>query len=272
MQKLNYKDFIDELSSGGVFGVFIDDTGSPGLATPSPRLHPNRKTWVAVVIPPSQMAEVLTQIPKAVEELYNITGATEFHFTDIYQGRKEFKDIDLNIRLGIFEFMASIFQKYHFPVFVQTLDPDLLITIKEKAPFSEIASLFNFSKTEDAALWFLLIRLKQFLLEESGIARIFVDEGYKKAGIAIHLPTFHSVFSEGLICFARSSSILPLQLADFAAFVLNREQLLLSKQNLNDLDISLLKLLEPVVHMFKNISIKNVSYKRAGETWEQRLF
>lgn len=34
-----------ELRSGRHYGVFIDDTGSPGLTTPG--LHAQRKSWVA---------------------------------------------------------------------------------------------------------------------------------------------------------------------------------------------------------------------------------
>jgi hypothetical protein len=268
MKKLRYQDFVDELSKGNKFGVFVDDTGSPGLSTLSPKLHASRKSWVAVVVPPSQMPEVLAQIPGAVGELRKITGATEFHFTDIYQGRKEFEDIDLAIRLRIFEFMAFIFQTYNFPVFVQTFDFESWNLVKDKALFPEVAGPFNLAKPEDAALLFLLMRLKWFLQKESGIARVFVDEGYKKAGIAMHLPAFRSVFADGLVCFASSSSILPLQLADFAAFALNREQLILSKKNLNDRDVQLVKLLEPLARAFQNIPMANIRLRRTGETWE----
>ena len=39
-----------ELRSGRHYGVFIDDTGSLGLKSPS--LNEQRKTWVAVLVPP----------------------------------------------------------------------------------------------------------------------------------------------------------------------------------------------------------------------------
>ncbi len=48
-----------ELADGTTFGIFIDDTGSPGLKSTPSFLHPSRKTWVAVVIPPTYMPEVL---------------------------------------------------------------------------------------------------------------------------------------------------------------------------------------------------------------------
>jgi len=83
---------------------------------------------------------------------------------------------------------------------------------------------FDFTRPEDSALFFLLIRLKWFMQETTGYptvkARVFIDEGYKKNGVAIQIPTFESAFADGLVCFASSSCILPIQLADFAAFAL----------------------------------------------------
>ncbi|MEM3489059.1 MAG: DUF3800 domain-containing protein, partial [Nitrososphaerota archaeon] len=55
-----------------------------------------------------------------------------------------------------------------------------------------------------------------------------------------------SVFANGLICFARSPSIPPIQLADFAAFALNRTQLLLGKEKLSPLDKRLLEILSSI--------------------------
>lgn len=63
------------------------------------------------------------------------------------------------------------------------------------------------------------------------------------------------MFADGLICFARSDSILPLQLADFAAFCLNRTQLLIGKEQLSELDSSLLRIIEPLAWNFQNIPV-----------------
>ena len=88
MERPKYQDFINELAAGKAYGIFIDDTGSPGLTDTPPNYLPERKSWVAVIIPPHQMPEVLEQLTGALHELKVATGATEFHFTDIYSGRK----------------------------------------------------------------------------------------------------------------------------------------------------------------------------------------
>ena len=62
--------FAQELKSGLHYGVFIDDTGSPGLKTPG--LNSQRKSWVAVLVAPSQIAEVMYQIPRALSFLQEL--------------------------------------------------------------------------------------------------------------------------------------------------------------------------------------------------------
>jgi len=238
----------DEFLSGTKYGVFIDDTGSPGLKVTSSSLHPERKTWVGVIVRPPQMPEVFEQFHEVIEELKTLTGAEEFHFADIYGGKGEFKGIDLKKRLGLFRFMTKIFKMYRFPVFVKTFNPDTLAALHSKARFPKRICPFNLFKQEDLALLFLLIRIKWYIEKNRaapGItARVFVDEGYKKHGVAILIPKWVSMFEDGQICFARSSETYPLQLADFAAYVLNRSQLILDKirsgRKISSLDVKFL--------------------------------
>lgn len=257
VKKYALQDFLDDLSLGKKYGVFIDDTGSPGQKTPN--LHPERKSWVAVIVSPDQMPEVLKEFPGAIQELYNVIGAKEFHFSDLYSGKGEFKGVNLQARLGIIEFMAYLFNRYRFPLLVQTLDPNLLENVRKRAEgqLPKKSGPFNLTKQEDTALIFLLIRVKNYLNEKPGscTARIFVDEGYKRNGISICISDWKSVFADGLICFARSSSLLPLQLADFAAWSLNRQQILMNKKNLTPLDKSLLRILSSVSWNYVNIPV-----------------
>ena len=120
-----YQEFVDEQRAGRVHGVFIDDTGSPGLSKIPNHLHPARKSWVAVIVPKPCIEEVWSQFPETVEELRRQTGAVEFHFADIYMGRGTFRSTALPTRLAIFEFMAEIFGRYGFPVLVRWETPRL---------------------------------------------------------------------------------------------------------------------------------------------------
>jgi len=255
---------------GETYGVFIDDTGSPGITDAPANFHPERKTWVAVIVPPSQIAEVMRQMPLALDSLRQSVGADEFHFTDIYSGKKQFKSIDLQVRLGLFEFMAYIFSAYRFPIIVQTFDPETLADMRTRSGGQLPDSIppFDFTKCDDLALFWLLLRLKRYMKEMETYpntkARVFIDEGYKNNGIAIRIPTFDDAFADGQVCFAKSSSIYPIQLADFAAFTLNRFQLLGGRERRSPLDTRLLEILSPVAFNYVNIEQKTVPVDQQG--------
>ncbi len=268
--KYKYQDFLNELAAGRAYGIFVDDTGAPGLSDTPPNFHPERKSWVAVIVPPHQMPEVIEQFPGALEELQRLTGAREFHFADIYAGRKEFKGLDLQVRLALFEFMAHIFSVYQFPIIVQTFDPETLSYLRSRCggQLPDRIPPFDFSKVEDTALFWLLMRLKWFMEQTTEYpkvkARVFVDEGWKSNGVAIKIPTFEDVFGDGLVCFCQSSSILPIQLADFAAFALNRTQLVAGRNKRSSLDMHLLDILSKVAYNYVNIEKKIVPLMEEG--------
>jgi len=193
----SYQTFFEGLSSETQYGVFIDDTGSPGTA-------PERKTWVGVLVAPDQMAIVLKLLYQQIRELNVSTGATEFHFADIFNGRKEYSSIDWTFRLNIFKRLADIFGMFRFPIFVQSLDaisgPKWRQHWQEKGLPSRVAG-FNLDKYSDLALFTLLLRVIQYFdkqQEQQGNemrkARVFIDEGFKRNGVEIESSLFSGHF------------------------------------------------------------------------------
>lgn len=253
-KRYRYQDFVDELTAGHAGGIFIDDTGSPGLQTQSSR-PADSKSWVAVIVPQDQMAEVYEQLPRALKGLEEIvSGAKEFHFTDIYAGRQAFKGVDAKVRLAILDFMAYIFSQYKFPVIVQTLSSDSRSYIQSTIQLPKQLGPLVTDRHDDLALIFLILRLKQFITSKNlAPMRLFIDEGRLRNGATIVIESLDTVFRDGLICFANSRSIYPIQLADFAAFILNRWQILLSKKGLSDFDRRFLQIASPVAELFVNI-------------------
>ena len=244
-----------ELRSGHHYGVFIDDTGSPGLETPG--LHADRKSWVAVMVPPHQTAEVVNQLPNALSALQDLgLKDPEFHFSDIWAGRGEYCKLDLQQRLGIFRFMAHIFATYRFTVLVQTFDPDNASDIHRRAEWPASFGPLKFSDHEDLALIFALLRVRINLKSLEGgkaTACILVDEGRLASGSSIVLPGLAPTFVAGAVLFVSSRLVPPIQLADFAAFVLNRWQLLRVKESLSKVDQTLLEIVSPIAELFVNI-------------------
>jgi|GEM_PF-1377885 len=245
-----------ELRSGRHYGVFIDDTGSPGLITPG--LHEQRKSWVAVLVPPHQTAEVMDQLPSTLSYLQELgLNDPELHFTEIWGGWGEYSKLDIQQRLAIFRFMVHIFTTYRFLVLVQTFDPDNAVDVLNSANWPDNFGPLKFSDHEDLALIFTLMRVRLHLKSLEGgnaTACVVVDEGRLSNGKAIILSSLAPTFYAGAILFASSRLVHPIQLADFAAFVMNRWQLLRVKDSLSELDKTLLEILSPVAECFININ------------------
>ena len=114
----------------------------------------------------------------------------------------------------------------------------------------------KFSDHEDLALIFALMRVRLHLKSLDGgkaTACVVVDEGRLPNGKAIILPSLAPTFFSGAILFANSRLVHPIQLADFAAFVMNRWQLLRVKNSLSNKDKALLEIVSQVARCFVNI-------------------
>jgi hypothetical protein len=268
MERPKYQDFLNELTAGKAYGIFIDDTGAPGLKGTPPNYLPGRKSWVAVIIPPHQMSEVLEQLTGELHVLKEETSATEFHFRDIYSGENEFENVDFQVRLKLFESMASIFSQYKFPIIIQTFDPETLADIRARSgnQLPDHIPPFNLERVEDMALFFMLIHLKSFMEKTPEFpnirARVFIDEGYKKNGVMIKIPSFETVFGDGSVCFGQSSIIIPIQLADFAAYALNRTQIICGRDKRTVRDKQLLQVLSQAAFNYLNIKQKTASLEQ----------
>jgi hypothetical protein len=264
-----FDDYLREMRLGKVAGVFIDDTGSPGLSDTPTYLHPDRKSWVAVIIPRGQIAEVWEQFPGVIDELQRLTGAREFHFTDIYGGNRDFKGVEPPIRIALFDFVAGLFAHYKFPVLVQTLEPGIVDRICQARHRLPGSKQFDFSNHAHIALVFLLLRVRNYLRSELAgqSACVFVDEGIQKDGAYLRIAGFQPEFRDGLIRFGNSESILPIQLADFAAFGVNRVQLIRGKSSLSEADARLLEIYSGLAMNFINIELREADLKN----WEPVL-
>lgn len=253
---------LQRLAAGNHFGVFIDDTGSPGMTNTPDNLHPDRKTWVAVVVPPDQVVPVTVAITEMLEPLREL-GVSECHFTDIYSGKGPFrKELPSELRRVLFQFFADVICVHDLAIYVQTFDPETHAKNAGSWPqLPKIASCFDMQHHEDAALWFLLVRLRDHLLSRrtnnNQRAMVFIDEGLKKPGTCVEVDILDDVFLDGHLLFGSSSAVPLLQIADFAAFCLNRTQLIIrKKEKRSDFDITFLRMLEPLASQFRNCTLR----------------
>jgi len=261
-EEIQYQNIINDFLSGTHYGVFIDDTGSPG-ETSYKFLPSGRKTWVAVVIPPSQMKETLINFNTLLNSLKKQFGVSEFHFTDIFGGNREYRNISWANRLGIINTLAKAFENYKYTIIQQSLEPSQLSEWKNMLELPIKLPFFNFKKVEDIALFILILKIRSYIQgqqsTEKGEAHVIVDEGWKKNNVAlISEIIFGKELDRSKICFGSSKNIVLLQLADFAAFVLNRMQIVGSKDVVSKKELHFLKVTKPMTHLYRDVSRKQM--------------
>lgn len=223
----------DVLTSGHYCGVFIDDTGTPGQSSPSPHLDPSRKTWVALVLSSSQLATVYREFPGVLQELHRQLGVSEFHATELLSGKGLLRGVPIAKRFAVFEFLAHIFASYQFPLLVQTAGERTIADHEES--FNKLGTIgpFDFTSPPDAGLLLLILKVRRYLREGAALysapGLIAIDEGRMTDGAFIPAPGLADFTHHRGIFFRNSASTFPIQLADFAAFGLNRMQWLMAK-------------------------------------------
>lgn len=264
----NSLNLLEELASRTVYGVFIDDTGSPGTIQ-NRNLHPDRKTWVAVIVNPIHIIDVIKQMPDALVELNKYVKTDEFHFTDIYSGKNDFKNVPVALRIELFNFMADVFSTYNFQILVQTFDPITMRKLHAMGILPEKVDSFDFTKIRDTALYWLLFRVKTHLQQNliRNKAIVVIDEGFRENGAFIELQNFDMEFEYSSIFFRSSHQFYPIQLADFAAFCLNRMQWLMQKDELDEGDEAMLKICSKIAKCYINVEKAVLNL----EKWNERF-
>lgn len=265
-----HKSRISEIADGRHSCVLIDDGGTPGQVAGSSYLDPSRKTWVAVIATPAQTCVIADEMGGTLEALQEETGASEFHFTEIYRGAGAFKKVPLPVRQALFGFMRHIFESYMFPVIVQTLSETDLNELHSRASIPKTLGAFNMSKPSDASLLLLLFQVRRFLSEHSSEypipAFVILDEGFRQADRAIEIPSFREHFHMSSVYTAKSAEFHAIQLADFAAFCVSRTQWLLTKEKRSKVDDEFMEIMAGLRLNIINLPELSIDLK----TWTPR--
>lgn len=223
--------------------IYIDDTGSPDETTNSKFSSKKSKTWTAVIMSKDERIDAEEQMKECIECLkFHYNGADEFHFTDIYQGKKKFKRINIDERFYLFEIFAGIFRDMQYPILVQTFSEEDYNRNNIDNSKSHNIDGFDLKSYNDLSLYGLLKLVKDYLGENKDKYpppyEIIIDEGKKKnAGETQEVPSiFNKDLFEDKIFYKSSKETLLLQLADFVAYSLNRYRIILqnNKKGEND--------------------------------------
>ncbi len=228
----------------GIEGIYIDDTGNPGVKAPSVFLPESRKSWAAIIIPQEIANEIETAMTIFLGGVKKDYGVNELHFTDIYSGRGVWKDVAVAERIEIFDLMTMLISKFNIPILYQTFSEEFKNDHKEfwdsvgevKFPF------WNFNKIEHIGYFLLLIKTKEVLRDLRSqdacfnhIFQIYTDEGMAKHGSQQVVPVREQQYFKKSIIFQSSESCIGLQISDFVAFVMSKSQRILMEKKSGEL-------------------------------------
>jgi len=223
--------------------IVIDDTYGPEAQTLSRYVSGERRTHVAVIFNDEDVQDFREQIRGCLEEIGRHTSnqVEEFHFVDIYNRKQPWNELPDGVNLKIFEFFASIYSRYRWPVIVQTMDSRTLRDHGIEKFVGKIEGL-DLSNSADLSLLWLLIKIKVRYKESPSPIHLILDEGRKKPGAQFGAMIFHDWPQTFIGCYASSAAEPLLQLADFIAFCINRSTHLSMKAKRTDVDNWFLKL------------------------------
>ncbi|MFN2099618.1 DUF3800 domain-containing protein [Altererythrobacter sp. MF3-039] len=223
-------------------GVYVDDSGNPGVESGSDFLSSTRKSWTAVIVPSSIEQQVTVAMEMFLKGIFDDFGAVELHFTDIYSGRGSWRNVPVGKRIEIFELMQMLLDYFQLPVIHQTASEESYADAERFWAKVRKAEGVWWDIKEVSHLGFLMLchQLARYLreLHQDGPQNfklpmpLFVDEGLAKAGVDVELPNWGDVIEGPKVQFRESHKTPGIQIADFAAFAISRTQWVMAKQEL----------------------------------------
>jgi hypothetical protein len=235
--------------------VYIDDTGTSGLQSKSKFDSPDSKSWFALILNDKQKEYCDVQMKDCLDILKERYNAKEFHFSDIYAGRKEFKEVDYDERMSIFCLFAEVHKDEQFPMLMQTFSKDDF----ERNKFTDIENVlvdgFNLKNERDFSLYHLLLRINRFLKTHKydDPFEIIIDEGKQKKDTTQSCKLFGKKLLNGKLLYKSSEDGPLLQLIDFVAYCLNRNKWILQNNSKQERDIDFVKMCS-----YANFNVQNI--------------
>ncbi|MBX4922348.1 DUF3800 domain-containing protein [Rhizobium bangladeshense] len=211
--------------------IYFDDSGNPGAQSGSDFLPSSRKAWTAVIVP-SPVAE---KVQEGMEIFLNgIRGefrVDELHFTEIYSGKGLWKTVAVDERAKIIGLMSRLIGAFDLPIVHQS------VSEFTRADHPVTGRPFRSGDWDTADLsHFGLLLLCSEVCRRLRVLRnqapenfklpfpLYADEGILPAGRNRALPNWADGIEGPEVRFRNSVDVPGLQLADFAAFIINRTQ------------------------------------------------
>jgi len=223
-------------------GIYADDTGNPGQKSGSVHLSETRKSWTAVIVPPSAANDCGIVMDTLLRGVATDYGTNELHFTDVYSGRGVWKRISLEKRIEIFQLKALFLSK-------RAPQPIIHVTTSQET-LSDHPMIMEALHFDPKQFWRVNVPHLGFLRMCSEVARfvrkrredgdqdfvgvfpMFADAGLALAGASVKLLNWDDFIEGPSVNFVDSCHSAGVQMADFAAFTISRTQWIVARKEL----------------------------------------
>ncbi len=227
-----------EANSGLRWGVFLDDTGPAGSRTGEPGVPRDLVGIVAVLVPPERMALMRAAMHSMKQTLRAEGGEAEFHAAHIMNGDGPYRSMAVARRIALCTQMGSILRQVDARVVAQAIDGAKQGLVATRIRATPPPKWLREHDPKHQAFWGALLRTAGFLREEGASAVVQADLGIVSNTETVRTATrLDDVFVGGMVASADSKEEPGIQLADFAAYFLNRSAVTRWKETPGTIDL-----------------------------------
>lgn len=221
--------------------IAFDDSGPAGADTESKFMNPLQKMYVGVVVPHDIVSALSKDLENYLHVLEQQYGAQEFHIKEIVNDQGPWQGVEREEKLSVLQNICEIISKYNLTCINQTwsnLHYDQNKINRKELDREIPGTKFNLSKYEHFAFIKALHEVKGFVSEQ-GIrlpVDLYCDEGMYPDGTDVPIHFLNGIVSGQCVKFMSSHKSIFIQLADIAAYFLNKVQMIANKPKRTDWD------------------------------------
>ena len=247
------------------YSLYIDDTGLNAKDMNSEQLKGEKVTFCGVLINDKDRPQVEALMDKMCASLNRRFCTTEFHFTEIYNRRGRFRNIEIDETLEIITTFINILVHYDAKIIVQTVDADTFGKHPDlKRVLENLLEAIKCSKDEKMMGLIITALMADAKVKGGKVKDIYVDEGLRKAGSSVALPI--TKVRTKTLNFVSSNENSMMQLADFSAWILSRAKQILNKmqtQEISEIDEEMLVLYSYLKDNYINLPQYEIQWDEA---------
>jgi len=245
------------------FTLYLDDTGFNADARYSQTLKDESVSYAGVLVDRElepYLNNIVSELGKTLKQRYD---TSEFHFSHIYNHKGDFENIQLDETLDICEMFADIFTEFDLPIIVHTVN---------STPNAKTKNLYNGVDFIASEMHLPINDKSRAMLTTYFMSKKFVEENFKDIKIdkvvcdeGIRKNNAKEKIGEVEVVFKSSNECPILQIADFAAWMLNRTKTILDniskKHQVNERDKKMLSIFSSIAYNYKNLSKLGINFE-----------